>query len=291
MAAADLPATTSAGALLATSGLPAAEARALLAEVLQARREQLIAFPERAVDAGAAARFLRLTARRRAGEPLAYLLGRREFYGRDFVVTPAVLVPRPETELLVDLALEALRGRTGPRVLDLGTGSGCIAVSLALERPDAQVVAVDTAAAALAVARDNAAALGARVRFIESDWFAAVDGEFDLIVANPPYIAADDPHLAALRHEPQRALTDQGDGLGCLRRIACDAPAFLRAGGWLLLEHGHDQGAAVRALLAEAGLIAVTTVADAGGRERVGCAQRPDSPQTASATASAIPGG
>jgi release factor glutamine methyltransferase len=181
-----------------------------------------------------------------------------------------VLVPRPETELLVDLALDALRDRSSPRILDLGTGSGCIAISLALERRDADVVAADVSADALVVARRNAASLGARVQFECSDWFSRIGGSYDLIVANPPYVAAGDPHLAALSHEPAGALTDHGDGLGCLRKIIAAAPRFLRPGAHLLLEHGHDQGDSVRRLLTEAGFAAVRTVRDAAGLERVG---------------------
>jgi release factor glutamine methyltransferase len=267
-AAAAQPATVA--VLLAASALPIAEARALLAEVLGVRREWLIAHPDHAVEAAAAASFTELAARRRGGVPLAYLLARREFYGRAFRVTPAVLVPRPETELLVDLAVDALRSLEAPRVLDLGTGSGCIAITLALARPDAEVVAVDRSAAALAVAQDNAATLGAQAAFIESDWYGAVNGRFDLIVANPPYIAAGDPHLAALAHEPQHALTDGGDGLACLRVIVREAPVHLRPRGVLMVEHGHDQGAAVRALLAAAGFAEVRTERDAAGNERVG---------------------
>ena len=263
------------GALVAASGLPALEARALLAEALGVRREHLVAFPERSVDAGAGARFAELAARRQMGEPLAYLLGRREFYGREFAVSPAVLVPRPETELLVELALDALVDTPSPRVLDLGTGSGCIAITLALERPDAQIVAVDVSAPALTVARSNAAALGARVVFVQSDWFEAVTGTFDLVAANPPYVAAGDPHLPALVYEPVDAVTDHADGLQCLRAIAARAPACLRPGGQVLVEHGYDQGAQVRALLTGAGFTQAWTVKDAAGIDRVACGRWP----------------
>lgn len=271
-----------AGALLAASGLPAGQARALLAHATGARRELLIAFPESAVAPEAAARFEALAQRRRAGEPMAYLLGVQEFYGRPFHVTPAVLIPRPETELLVDLVLDALRATENPLVLELGTGSGCIAITLALERPDARVVATDRSVAALAVARANAARLGARVDLIASDWYAAIDGQFDAIVANPPYVAAGDPHLAALRFEPIHALTDRADGLACLRAIVAGAPAHLAPGGRLLVEHGHDQAAAVRALLAQAGFGEVRTARDAAGIERA-CAGRSRRPPPATA--------
>lgn len=258
-----------AGELLAASGLPGAEARALLAFASGAAREALIAFPERVVAPEAAARFEALVQRRRAGEPMAYLLGRQEFYGRPFRVTPAVLIPRPETELLVDLALDALREIESPRVLDLGTGSGCIAISLALERPDARVTAADASAEALVIVRANAQRLDARVDFVASDWYAAIEGEFDAIVANPPYVAAGDPHLADLRFEPIHALTDHADGLACLRTIVAGAPAHLAPRGCLLVEHGYDQAAAVRALFERAGLAGVRSARDAAGIERI----------------------
>lgn len=257
-----------AGELLAASGLPAAEARALLAFASGAAREALIAFPERAVAPQAAERFAALAARRRTGEPMAYLLGVQEFYGRPFRVTPAVLIPRPETELLVELALDALRAVERPSVLELGTGSGCIAITLALERPDARVVAADRSAEALAVARDNAQRLGAHVEFVASDWYAAIEGEFDAIVANPPYVAAGDPHLADLRFEPIDALTDRGDGLRCLRTIVAGAPARLSPGGSLLVEHGYDQAAAVRALFENAEFDDVRSIRDAAAIDR-----------------------
>jgi release factor glutamine methyltransferase len=257
------------GALLAACGLPRLDAQALLAAVLKRPREFLIAHPEFGVTAESAGRFAGLAGRRRRGEPLAYLLGRREFYGRSFAVSPAVLVPRPETELLVDLALELLQGRSAPRVLDLGTGSGCIAVTLALACPPATVLATDLSAAALEVARANAHALGACVQFARGSWWVAVDGAFDLIVSNPPYVAAGDPHLAALVHEPAGALVAGSDGLDSLRQIVAGAPAHLVAGGELLVEHGQDQGAAVRDLLRTAGFAAVHTVRDAAGLERV----------------------
>ncbi len=262
--------STTVAQLMAGSGLPTFEARALLAAVLALRREQLVARPELPVAAAQAARFTELVRRRIDGEPLAYLLGEREFYGRAFKVSPAVLVPRPETELLVEHALRWLRDRKAPRVLDLGCGSGCIAISIALERPDAQVVGVDRSAGALAMARANALALRAHVRWLESDWFSAVSDVFDLVVSNPPYIAAADPHLRALTHEPRDALTDGGDGLACLRSIVAGTPARLEQGGALLLEHGYDQGEAVRGLLAARGFDEVTTLTDLGGRDRAG---------------------
>jgi release factor glutamine methyltransferase len=261
--------------LLASSSLPRAEARLLLAFALGVPVEALVARPERDVDATTVDRFRALCMRRAAEEPIAYLRGAKEFHGRTFRVSPAVLVPRPETELLVELALSLLADQPAPRVLDLGTGSGCVAVTLALECPAARVVAVDRSADALAVARDNARRLGAGVEFVASDWFGDVSGRFDLIVANPPYVADADPHLAALAHEPRSALAAGSDGLDDLRRIVAGAPAHLVPGGWLAVEHGHDQGEAVRRLFAAAGLVDVGTRRDLAGIERV-CAGRRD---------------
>lgn len=267
---------TSAGELLAASALPPTEARALLAHVLTEPREHLIAHPERPVDRAAVERFSRLAARRTAGEPMAYLLGVREFYGRAFKVSPAVLIPRPETELLVDIALECMAGIKAPRVLELGTGSGCIAISLALERIDATVIATDLSLPALEMARANAALLGTPVSLIQSDWFAGLGHEmqFDVIVSNPPYVAAADPHLDALRHEPSDALTDHADGLSCLRTLAAEVAPHLAPGGWIALEHGYDQAASVRRMLADAGLAVVASRRDAAGIERVSLARR-----------------
>jgi release factor glutamine methyltransferase len=259
----------SAAALLSTSKLPRPESRLLLAAVLGIPVEALIAHPELQIAAEAASRFAGLAARRLHGEPVAYLLGEKEFHGRRFAVAPAVLIPRPETELLVEVALARLRGRPAPRLLDLGTGCGCVAITLALERPDASVLAVDRFEEALRLARDNARRLAAGVEFQRSDWYAAVDGDFDAIVANPPYVAAGDPHLQALRHEPQRALVAGADGLDDLRRIVAGAPPHLRPGGWLAVEHGYEQGSAVRALFAAAGFVEVETRRDLAGVERV----------------------
>ncbi|HQR19808.1 MAG TPA: peptide chain release factor N(5)-glutamine methyltransferase [Burkholderiaceae bacterium] len=257
--------------LLAASALPRAEARALLAQVLSISRERLVAFPETAVASEAAARFDALAARRRSGEPLAYLVGTQEFYGRPFKVSPAVLIPRPDTETLVEVALACMRDARSPRVLELGTGTGCIAITLKLERPDAIVMATDVSADALAVARSNACALGAGVAFKASRWFDAIAATelYDLIVSNPPYVAAEDPHLADLGHEPALALTDGADGLSCLAAIARQAPGHLATQGWLALEHGFDQATAVVALLRDSGLHDVQVSRDAAGHERV----------------------
>lgn len=257
-------------------GLPPGEARleaqVLAAHVLEVNRAWLIAHGDEALDPAAADRLEAALSRRLAGEPVAHILGRREFYGREYRVTPDVLIPRPETELLVEAALERLPPDRPANVLDLGTGSGCIAVSLALARPDCAVTAVDASSAALAVARDNAARLGARVTFLESDWFAALAGRrFDLIVGNPPYIADADPHLSQgdLPREPRTALAAGADGLDDIRAIIHAAPAHLPAGARLLLEHGWDQGEAVRALLDARGFTSVETLRDLAGQARV----------------------
>lgn len=250
--------------------IPAAEARLLLGWLLGRNRAWLEAHRDDALDPRQAFDFAALAARRAAGEPVAYIVGRREFYGRDFEVTPAVLIPRPETELLVERALAKVSGGGTPRILDLGAGSGCVAVTLALET-GGDVTAVDLSAEALAVARRNAGRLGAAVRFLQSDWFAAVSGKFDLIVGNPPYIAAGDPHLAEgdLRFEPALALACGADGLDAIRRIVADAPRFLAAGGWLLFEHGYDQGEAVRCLLEARGCGDIEQHRDLAGIPRV----------------------
>lgn len=260
---------TSAATLLAGSELSRSEARLLLAEALGLPIEALIAHPQRTVEDASARRFADLCARRVQGEPIAYLIGEKEFYGRSFTVSPAVLVPRPETELLVQVALQRLRAESAQRVLDLGTGSGCIAITLALECPAATVVAIDRSAAALAVASANARRLGARVEFLPGDWYEDLVGRFDLIVANPPYVAAADPHLAELRHEPQHALVAGADGMADLRRIVAGAPARLTSGGSLAVEHGHDQGASVHQLFARAGFVDIETHRDLAGIERV----------------------
>jgi len=206
--------------------------------------------------------------RRRAGEPVAYLLGEKEFHGLSLQVDSRVLVPRPDTETLVEWALHCLEGRPAPRVLDLGTGSGAIALALQHARPDAQVDAVDASADALAVAAANAARLGLPVRFAQADWLDGAGTGYAVIASNPPYIAAGDPHLPALRHEPSSALVSGADGLDDIRRIVQDAPAHLAEGGWLLLEHGHDQAAAVRELLAARGFAEVQSRDDLAGIQR-----------------------
>ncbi len=247
------------------------DAEVLLGHCLGRPRSWLFTWPEAEVPAEPAARYRNLLARRRGGEPVAYLVGERDFWSLSLRVTGATLVPRPDTETLVSWALE-LALPDEARVLDAGTGSGAIALALASERPRWRVTAVDRDPAALAVAAGNAQRLGLeRVRFLVSDWFAALGGErFDLVVANPPYLAADDPHLAgpALAHEPAQALVAGPTGLEDLATLAAMAPAHLADGGWLLLEHGCDQAEAVRGLLAGAGFDAVATRRDLAGLER-----------------------
>lgn len=265
---------TTVGAALAAARtkLPASEARRLLGHVLARPTAWLIAHDDEILGEDALLAFASLVARRAGGEPAAYLVGRREFFGREFEVSPAVLIPRPETELLVELGIAKVGADSAATILDLGTGSGCIAITLALEMPLARVTAVDASEPALRVARDNAEKHVASLRLLQSDWFGALSGErFDLIVANPPYIADADPHLAAgdLRHEPQSALSSGADGLEAIRRIVADAPEHLKAGGQLLLEHGYDQAATVRELLEAAGLFGIEQHRDLAGIARV----------------------
>jgi release factor glutamine methyltransferase len=256
--------------LLRQSGLPPQEARALMAYAASVPRETLIAHPQRVPEALVAARFAQLAERRQTGVPMAYLLGVQEFLGREFLVTPDVLIPRPETELLVECALDAIASLQAPRVLELGTGSGCVAISLALARPDAIVTASDASGAALAVAAGNARRLGVKLALLASDWYGAIGGRFDLVVSNPPYVARCDPHLDSLRFEPRTALTDEGDGLGALRVILSGAPGHLGPGGRVMVEHGYDQGEAVRDLMRRAGFQDASTLRDLAGHERIG---------------------
>jgi release factor glutamine methyltransferase len=263
-------------ALQVALALPANEARLeaqmLLQHVLQVPRAYLLAHPEQSLDEQQFLAYAALVQRRLRGEPVAYLLGEREFFGLNLKVTPATLIPRPETELLVELALQRMPPQRGLRVLDLGTGSGAIALAIAQARPDIEVVAVDASEAALRVARENAARLGIRnAGFLQSDWFSALDGRrFDLIVSNPPYVAAGDVHLGQgdVRFEPPTALASGADGLDDIRRIVGRAPDFLAPGAWLLLEHGYDQAAQVRELLAQNGYGNVFSARDLAGMER-----------------------
>lgn len=273
-----LPATVGDALAQARKCLDAVDARILLRESSGATAAQIVAFPERPISEKSAVLFLQWVKRRADGEPVAHILGTREFYGRPFHVTPATLIPRPETELLVELALDLLGPDEAPSILDLGTGSGAIAISMALEKPEASVCAVDFSPAALDVAERNALSLGAKVEFLAGDWFAPVtERRFDCILANPPYIAEGDPHLQQgdLRFEPITALASGQDGLEDLCRIIMDARDHLLPGGWLLLEHGYDQAETVRVLLQDAGFCGVRSWQDLADIERVSGGQTP----------------
>jgi len=299
--------------LVPTHGLDAEsariEARSLLAHALGRDRTWLAAHGRDPLPDAGKARFNTLVARRLAGEPVAYLTGRREFYGLEFTVAPAVMIPRPETEVLVEQALERIPVDAPCRVLDLGTGSGAVAIAIKAHRPLAEVTATDASAEALAVARENARLLlgvappcgnppfsplfqrgvgndsstplsergAGGICFLLSDWFSALARErFHLIVSNPPYVAEGDPHLAQgdLRFEPRHALAAGADGLDCIRRIVGDGPAHLMDGGWLLFEHGYDQAETCRNLLRAAGLQDIGSYRDLSGIERVSGARR-----------------
>jgi len=243
-----------------TLGLERIDAQLLLLHALarpQAGRAWLLAHDTDALEPAVHEAFMALCQRRAAGEPVAYLTGSKEFYGLQLAIDARVLDPRPDTETLVDWALEVIAPLPAPSVVDLGTGSGAIALALQHQRPTAQVLAVDASADALAVAQANAQRLALPVRFALGHWLNGVEGRFDAIVSNPPYIAAADPHLAALTHEPLQALASGADGLDDLRAIVAQAPAHLTPGGWLLLEHGHDQAGAVSALLRAQGFAQV----------------------------------
>lgn len=263
-------------------GSAAREAHMLLGHVLQRPRSWLFAHDDDIVAAPAVAAFEALVDARAQGHPVAYLLGRRGFWSLDLELTPAVLIPRPETELLVELALQRIPDDASYAVADLGTGSGAVALAIATERPQAQVLATDLMDDALTVARANAARLQlANVTFALGDWLVPLAGDrFDVLVSNPPYIASDDEHLQRgdLRFEPQTALASGSDGLDAIRTICAGADAHLHNDGWLLLEHGHDQGAAVRTLLAAAGLVDVHSVRDLQEHERVSLGRRPAAP-------------
>ncbi len=275
------PATPSLRAAIAQSGLVPVDAHVLLAHVLGVDRAWLIAHATDALPRDRADAFFALAKRRREGEPVAYLTGRREFHGLDLAVTPAVLVPRPETETLVEVVLERLPADRATLVADLGTGSGAIALAIASERPLARVIATDASAEALDVARANAARLGlANVSFARGDWVEALPPDtppLDAIAANPPYVAEGDSHLGQgdLRHEPVSALTPGGDGLDALRTIVAGAPARLAPGGFLAVEHGYDQSDEVRALFEAAGFEAIVARRDLAGIPRVVAGRRP----------------
>ncbi|MDB5799162.1 MAG: hemK [Rhodocyclales bacterium] len=267
-----LPTTLGDALQIARGRIDSVDAKLLLREASGCSAATLVGFPERALPVEVAQRYVDWLSRREAGEPVAHLVGSREFYGHMFRVTADTLIPRPDTELIVELAIERLKLLTAPAVLDLGTGSGAIAISLALECQHANVTATDASAAALAVAADNAQCLSAPLRCLRGNWFEPVSGErFDLIVSNPPYIAADDIHLGQgdVRFEPLSALVAGSDGLDDIRHIAKLSPAHLQPGAWLLLEHGYDQADTVRALLSAAGFVEVQSWRDLAGIQRV----------------------
>jgi release factor glutamine methyltransferase len=252
--------------VLRASGIDAREARLLLAAATGRSEASVLAHPEKSLLEQEKNQFLEMTARRAAGEPIAYILGHKEFYGLELTVNSAVLIPRPETELLVDLALD----RNPASVLDVGTGSGAIALAIKRHRPDARVVATDASAAALEVARRNAARFNLEVDLRHGRWFEPVAGErFEAIISNPPYVVVGDPHLAALPYEPRLALLGGADGLDGFRVLAREAPAHLLPGGWLLVEHGEGQHEAVRGLLEAAGLETAASWPDLAGIPRV----------------------
>ena len=280
--------TTTVRRALAQSGLVPIDAQVLLGHVLGRNRAWLAAHADEPLSRADAAAFAALARRRRDGEPVAYLTGTREFWGLTLVVSPAVLIPRPETETLVELALARLPEDRGTRVLDLGTGSGAIALAIAHSRPQARVLAIDASPDALAVARENALRLGlGNVEFLQSDWYGALPasgpgawatgGPFDLIAANPPYVVAGDPHLddGDLRFEPVGALSPGGDGLDALRTIVAGAPGRLVPGGTLVVEHGYDQSEAVRELFAAAGFVRIVAARDIAGTPRVVAGETP----------------
>jgi release factor glutamine methyltransferase len=256
---------------LNSSGIDPREARLLLSAATGFSEASVLAHPERQLPLEVQKSFSEMTARRAAGEPVAYILGHKEFYGLELAVTPAVLIPRPETELLVDLAL----ARKPASVLDVGTGSGAIALAIKRHLPGARVVATDASAAALEVAKRNTIRYGLEVELRHGRWFEPLAGErFEAIISNPPYVVVDDPHLAALPHEPRLAVVAGDDGLDAFRILAREAPSHLLPGGWLLLEHGAGQHDAVRALLEAAGLETSESWPDLAGIPRVSGGKR-----------------
>jgi len=250
------------------------DAQVIMAHLLGVNRAYLAAHPMQVLTESQDARVDLMVAQRALGLPVAYVIGKREFYSREFEVSPEVLIPRPETETLVETALRhPVEGRGLINILDLGTGSGVLAITLALELPGARLTATDSSPAALALARTNAKALGADVEFLQGEWYAPVaKRRFDLIVSNPPYVAGGDPHLAQgdLRFEPRHALTDgSGDGLDSIRHIVEGARAHLNPGGGILIEHGYDQAPAVAALLGKANFVDLASIQDLAGIPRV----------------------
>ena len=249
----------------------ALEAQLLLQHVLKVNRAWLIAHENDVVDEKLNGFFQALILRRLNGEPIAYILGTREFYGLTLKVTPDTLIPRPDTEALVEAALDKISQNNPNDILDLGTGTGAIALAIAAHRVNANITAVDFSHAALDVAKQNAENLNIEnVAFLQSDWFSALDDyRFDVIVSNPPYIEADDAHLSALHYEPMAALVAGADGLDDIRHIIHDALVYLKPQGWLMLEHGYNQARQVQNLLADAGFVNIETLQDLGGNDRV----------------------
>jgi release factor glutamine methyltransferase len=260
-------------------GLDRLDAQLLLLHVLGRAphdRAWLLAHDSDELNDSAMAAWTLAAQRRAGGEPLAYITGHKEFFGLDLLVDARVLVPRPDTETLVEWALDVLAPQSGAAAIDLGCGSGAIALALKATRPDVGVSAVDASGEALALARANAQRLGLDVHFSQGDWLAGITRRFDLIASNPPYVAEGDPHLIALTNEPERALTSGIDGLDDIRRIIQQAPACLHAGGWLLLEHGYDQADAVRGQLTQAGFAQVQSRRDLAGIQRCSGGQWPE---------------
>lgn len=249
------------------------ETQLLLQHVLNVNRAWLIAHADDELNSVDEANFKALVARRAAGEPIAYILGYREFYGLNLKVTPDTLIPRPDTETLVEAALQKIKVNLELSICDLGTGTGAIALAIAKNRPNAQVTAIDFSANALKIAQENAENLNIQdITFLQSDWFSALKTQrFDVIVSNPPYIEENDAHVSQgdLRFEPKSALTSGEDGLDDIRKIICDSVSFLNPQGWLMLEHGYNQAEKVRELMAVFGLAGVATIKDFGGNDRV----------------------
>ena len=272
-------------ALNLDSGSARIEVQCLLQSVLRVDRAWLLGHPEQSLDVDQHARYMVLFERRLNGEPVAYLLGEREFFGLTFTVTPATLIPRPETELLVELALQHIPRQEKFQILDLGTGSGAIALSIARARPEAEIVAVDVSLPALEVAQLNARRLNlSNVKLLHGNWFEAIRGNrFDIIVSNPPYVAVGDEHLnqGDVRFEPHSALASGDDGLEDIRHIVSQAKSYLNASGWLLFEHGHDQAAQAHALLQQTGFDRIFSARDLAGIERVSGGTRPALTKTA----------
>ena len=267
-----MPKARSSESVLRESGLPRSEGLLLLARLLGIERSRLMVHLEVELSPQQCAAARRWFERRRAGEPVAHLIEEREFYGLSLRVTPDVLIPRPETERLVELALDHISPRAPGRLLELGTGSGAAAIALAKERPGLEMFATDISEAALAVARDNARRHGAAIQFLCGNWFEAVgDTQFDLIVSNPPYVAARDPHLERgdVRFEPRLALVGGEDGMDCIGYIADQGRRHLVSGGWMLLEHGYDQGDRCVELLRALGYCDVADFSDLAGLSRV----------------------